>query len=1048
MSPPASNMQRPAFALVEGTSTSELLDSFADGAGQIWSPREDRNRTKAVLETSLESTNEWIRRLKDRLYATLTEDAELLDMFENVQGSQQVSLFLIHGEAGTGKTRIAKDLQRPIEQRGGYFIRGKFDCLRRPAPYTAFVAAFTEFTNMVLASGGQATDNMRKSINNAVGEEASILTSMIPSLELILGNQNQPTRKAKTRGGMQRFIFVFRSFLRAVCSPKQPLVLLLDDLHFADNCSLDLLSSIVTDNQNKGLYIIGTCQDELISHDSYLAVKIRGLEDKDNVMIYQLFVQSMKSDAVADFLLETFNTQGAQSGPLARIIFEQTEGNIFFLTEFLRWLRLADLLTFDNESGLWTWDIEDIRATIRNMERPRYFLVDIFQQLPDEIKELLKVAACLGPHLDEELLQYVMGVPIQSTLTDAACRGVIVADDARGGFAFEHDALQEAAYRLIPEEERELFHLEVGRRMWRKLNPEELEVHIFTLLSQMNLGRRLIYRKRERVAVSTLCLHAGTKAAKSSTFRTAAIYLKMGISLLDEESWQENYDLALSLHNAAAEMEMCTANFEGMEALVNLVFFHATNFRDKVQAYATKIYALGVSERQEEAIDMAIEVLEELGESFSPRLSSGRLKTEMKRVNAMLRSKSDTQLLRMPIMSDEDKLSCLQIINLILLPSWTARPEFAPFAALKGMTITMKYGLSVFASSMFAAYGMFHSSTFSDADVAFRYGELSLVLLNRFEAKEFLPRVYAMFYGSIYWSKRPLKDVLQPLLDAYKTGMQTGDIEFACLSANLYCAYAMEAGVPLGVINKEWLEFQGAMESNRQKSLLAMALPGAQNVRHFMGLTENPLSGKGDMLDFDEEIERYVNDGNVLRVTELKISALVRDNLFNNTDLKNVDLDELFKYIRFAPPTFERVSFLFICTITALQCARAGIKKQHNINLAKQATRKLKGFAVHTPHNVLDKLYLIEAELASLSGKNREAYEKYLCAIGLANEFGFTYVESYANELAARHAKRINDLKSARRFFTRACEGYLKWDAFAKYQMLQAEVDGIFSVNR
>lgn len=89
--------------------------------------------------------------------------------------------------------------------------------------------------------------------------------------------------------------------------------------------------------------------------------------------------------------------------------------------------------------------------------------------------------------------------------------------------------------------------------MWRRLNSdEELDQHLFTLLSQMHIGRSLITREREQVAVATLCLHAGAKAAGSSAFRTALTYLELGISLLGPRSWRDHYGLTLALYNAAA----------------------------------------------------------------------------------------------------------------------------------------------------------------------------------------------------------------------------------------------------------------------------------------------------------------------------------------------------------------------------------------------------------------------------------------------------------------------------------------------------------------
>jgi predicted ATPase len=151
-----------------------------------------------------------------------------------------------------------------------------------------------------------------------------------------------------------------------------------------------------------------------------------------------------------------------------------------------------------------------------------------------------------------------------------------------------------AACNLIPEANRELFHLEIGRRLCRRLSKTALDQNIFVVLSQMIVGRRLTTRSTERYSVA-LCLHAGRKAAKLSNFRVALIYLKFGIELLGDRGWRDAYDLSLTFNNAVAEMEMCATNFEGMELVIESIICHARCSDDKIQARTTQLYARCVS---------------------------------------------------------------------------------------------------------------------------------------------------------------------------------------------------------------------------------------------------------------------------------------------------------------------------------------------------------------------------------------------------------------------------------------------------------------------
>jgi predicted ATPase len=991
----------------------------------------------------------WRRKLREQVYERQAEQDLLQVHFQKAQRQHDTAMFLlISGAVGTGKTRLAKTLKEPVEQQGGYFLTGKFDQLCRPEPYTAFCMAFTEFTALVVERGDEAIASVSKAIHAAVGTEVSVLTSMIPSLERILGQTCDATNSQATKAdnAISRFVFVFRMFVRAVCSPQQPMVILVDDLQWADPCSLDLLMSLVADTvhtRNEGLVLVGTCRDH-ISPSSYLSTKLREMEDQDHVVITSLSLQNFSESSVVSVLSSTLSLSQEKSVALSGIVFRQTQGNIFYVIEFIRWLHERDLLYYDHDSASWSVDDEEINLTI-NVCNVGHFLVDKMEQLPRDMKEVLKAAACLGSHVDEELIEYVLKKPVGNILNEAAAKGVLKYNELSGSYVFEHDGVQEAAYRLIPAQDLELFHLEIGRRLWRSFDPFELDQHIFVLLSQVNIGRRLLTREKERTAVATLCLHAGKKAAKSSTFRTASIYLNLGIELLGSRSWRDDYDLTLALHNAAAEMEMCTANFERMEQLLEEVFLHARHAECKIQAYATKIYALGVSDRSVEAIDTGVQVLKGLGEHFPSRHCKARMISEMRTVKRLLKGKSDEQLLRLPNVENKEKLAAMNILQLLYLNALIVRPSFAPFVALKSLKLTLQYGLSVFASTAFATYGMLLVGAFGEIDDAFRYGELGLVLLERFKAIEYLPRVYAAFYGCIYPWKKPIRETVEPLLRAHHVGMQTGDVVFASLCANIYCDNAIDSGTPLGVIEHEWRGFQEVMLSNRQISLLRMAMPAVQTVHHYMGLSEDPLSRKGDILDYDEVLEDALKHQRVISASYIRLSRMVVAYVFNDYDLASANAVEEKDYWQL-PCTFERASSYFIGSMVALAEAREGKEVRKKLKFAKRAVKVFKVWATHSPHNFLDRLFLLQAEVASVCGKNTKAYEKYACAVAMTAHSGFLMMDALANERAARHLLAIGEVLDAEPYFRRACSSYDKWGGKAKLVRLQAEVDAIYRV--
>ena len=980
-------------------------------------------------------------------------------------------LLLISGPDGSGKSHLAKTLRRVLEDKdnkknnndtqegkpSGYFVSAKYDFLRCPAPYTASVAAVTEFTHQVVARGPAVVAATRRAILDAVGDEAPILTSMIPCLERIFSSSNKEengneevttlssTTTRKANYSIQRFASVYRKFVKAICSREQPLIVLLDDLHFADQCSVDILTSLVMDKTNEGLVLIGTVEDSQLEPDSYLSRKLREIEDKAGTTIKHIVLTHLSEAAVEDLLVEVLELEEItrQTQSLTQIICQLTDGNLFFIRKFLLWLLDSDLLWFDKSYGEWKWDDQDIQIAIGS-RKPADFLIGIHPQLPRDVQDVLKVAACLGPHLNETLLEYVLGVPVGNSLQEAADRGLLVMEESRGCYAFAHNRVQQAAYNLIPEDERESFHLEVGLCMWRKVTSEELDFFIFSLLSQLKIGRKLIQRECERAAVAKLCLHAGTKAAKSSTFRTALTYLELGIDMLDENCWQTNYHLALLLHNAAAEMAMATTNVERRDELLEIIFHRANSFRDKLQAYGIRIHALGVGGRQREAIDVGINVMAQLGEKFPSRICKAQLFKELKRVKMMLRGKSDAQLLRMRDISNEDKLACLRILHAIYIHTLTARPRFIHFIMLKGIQLTLEYGLSAFASVAFANYGVLCVSAFKDIDLAFRYGKLAISLLERYKTEEYLPRVYFAFYGCIYPWKMPISGALESLKIGYRTGLQTGDIEGGCLCANFYVHFAFESGMKLESVLKGWQFIHERMTTNQLRSLLSFVLPAYQTVHNLMGLSKNPVSGKGDIVDYDTAVEMASQNGHESLIVIIHSLKLLNAFMFNDYQQAAEELIYA-KQVAVLNLTVKNMSVMFFAGLVAIATARQGIDTKKNLKMGKSFLKELNDWRLESPHIVLDKIFLLEAELASLQGRNSRARAKYMCAIALAQHTGLGLMIGLANERFARHHFALGNYEEARSFFDVACNSYREWGGMGKHDLLRSEINDLFS---
>jgi predicted ATPase len=1011
------------------------------------------------------------------------------------------SLIAISGPPLTGKTHLARAALRETveESLGGYFVTGRWwnsepqgggssaslpSFSSATAPYRAFASALEEFAGLVLKRGPEEISRIRRAVSRSVGVEAFVLTRFLPSLRDILESQGEsgggvdglrhPGGLIASDGGVMsaspsaalsfpdadlRFTYVFGSFFRAISSIECPLVLMMDDIHNSDPSSLSMLATILTNLGNSPgfLVVVAVRPDEIVRVGSAgLTATLRPVEPLDVLGsdVTQFNLKYLDEQELCDSLRRYLEAEEQEVQLLSRFLYRWTSGNPLYMIELLMYLVDRDLVTQDSESGKWSWDIQEIDMSVDGSLSLEGILACRLRNLSDHCQEALGVASCLGGEFDSTLLDYALGRTAKSDVQEAVSKGLLCLERGRSivpQFRFENTYIQRAAYSLLPVPNRLALHLDVGRRIWKRLDEDSSDNYLFIVMSQFRIGQSLIQRPAERQAVASLCYQAGVRAARTSSFHVASEYFNLGIELLGANCWRENYDLALSLRNAASEMCMCSGDFEAMDAHITAILANARVFGDSIQARATKIYSYGMSDaRQSDAVQEGIEVLRHLGIALPSKASELRLRAELATVQRSLKSKTDNFFLRMPTLTNPEKRSCLQILSLVYQNSLWAKPDLLPFVILRMISITIDHGMSEFASVAFTNFGMLCIRRLGDVDMGYRFGSLGLAILDRFKANELVPRVYATFYKHIYVHKKPINGTLQPLAKAYRIGLYTGDLEAAFLCAIYFCMNAFDAGIQLPIIEREYSDIIRRMEASRQKSMLTIALPLLRWKRDLMGLSSDPLAPDGDLVNYDTLARASAASGRLLVVSVIMTCRLIVAHVLNEYEFAEALLGSLVdEYMDIIPEGSSKAGVMMTSGMCSLELARLGRNRSRNVRTARAMVKRLRVYAKRCPCNYLDKYYLMQAELASYRNDSGKANQKYLASIALADAARSRYVCAKANEAMARHLHRRGEKDAdardeSRAYFVAALRAYEDWGASVKVERLIAETRCLF----
>jgi len=299
---------------------------------------------------------------------------------------------LVTGYAGIGKSSLVNEIHKPVVEKRGYFISGKFDQFTCNIPYSALIQAFQALVRQLLTEPEDQLVRWKEKLLKALGPNGQLIIEVIPEVELILGEQ-PVVPEVPPAQAQNRFNYVFQNFVRAWAATEHPLVIFLDDLQWADSSSLNLLELFMINPNTQYMLIVGAYRDNEVNDAHPLMLKLADIR-KAEAIVNTITLKSLALKHVMQLLAETLHSQIEICTPLAELSLQKTGGNPFFLRQFLHALYEDRLLKFDVNCGGWTWDIEEIRKQGMT-DNVVELMTGKIQKLSEETQHVLQLAACI-----------------------------------------------------------------------------------------------------------------------------------------------------------------------------------------------------------------------------------------------------------------------------------------------------------------------------------------------------------------------------------------------------------------------------------------------------------------------------------------------------------------------------------------------------------------------------------------------------------------------------------------------------------------------------
>jgi predicted ATPase/signal transduction histidine kinase len=965
-----------------------------------------------------------------KLYGRDVERRDLLAAFDRVARAGTPELILVSGYSGIGKSSLVHELERPVIEARGIFALGKFDQYKRDIPYSTIVQAFGELIGDILMESEARVSAWRERLLQAIGAEAQLIVDLIPQLELVVGKP-PPVVELEAKAARVRFATVLERFIGAFGAQDQPLVLFLDDLQWADAGSLELIERLTTSGQTKHLLLLGAYRDNEVNPAHPLVTTIDRIR-QSGAVVRDIVLAPLSARDMRALVADALRSSERDAEPLANLVHAKTDGNPFFAIHFLATLAEEGLVALDVDLGVWRADLPGIeeKGFTSNVVD---FMVAKVRRLPHPTRETLKIAACLGMRVDLSVLAELgerTEEDVQRDLRDAVGEDLL----ARIGqsYRFAHDRVQEAAYLLMPPDERARAHLRIGRLLRARTPADRVEEAIFDIVNQLNLALELIEDEEEKRAVAALDLLAGRRARGSHAYASATSYLTAGLRLLDADGFRP-YELVYPMQLLLAECALLEGNHDEAIRLASAIVARARTKFEAAAAYPFKQHAQMAKGQVDECAATALECLALLGIDLPRHPSWEDVAAERARVERLLAGRPIEALLDLPEMTDPATEAALRVQS-DFYSFYLVDRALSFLHVARMVALSLEHGVSDACIQCYSSYAIVLVAGFEDYAAGARFAQLAHDLGEKRRCLRYSTFAHLVSMVVDFWTA-PMEGVLAEARAGLEASAQTGEMITAGYLHQYLPMILLAQGEPLARV---YAEAEQRFDLTRSRDPRDNLILCQQLVRALQGRTYDLSSLSDDRFDeaaFEGQLDTRSSNINCwYAIWKMRARFFAGD---YRGALAAAAMGGQLLWATY--PQFSLRDF-HVCEALSLTALLAEAKPEERAAwLARVAEHetKVRRWAETNPQTFHHVHALVSAELARARGENARAGELYAESAKRAHAGGFVQDEALAYELGARFWGERGSEVLADACLRQAVACHRRWGAEGKVAQLE-----------
>ncbi|MBU2019245.1 MAG: AAA family ATPase, partial [Bacteroidetes bacterium] len=717
----------------------KLIEKFPENRYQsIEGLISDLKALKNIQPSKLESFEIGLNDFSDNLNITeelIAKHEVINNLSKFMLDSNQLNLklALLTGPTGTGKNKVAYELASKIGQTNGIMLYGKFHGNGHNQPFSGFIDVIKMYLQHIQTRDSLKLEEWQRKVNQLLGPQIESLIHFVPDLRNLFNNQNLTIQIIDSEN---QILYLFAKLISSFSDPSRPVVLMLDDLQWADSNSIKLIEFILKLDDFPFLNILATQREEVVLNKE--VENLISNFEHHSAIFKKFTLKNFDEQETCEFIAKSIMRPFNQVESLSKIIFEKTQGNPFYLMRFIQAIYEEKELYFHHEFREWMWNAEAIES--RNITNNVVdFIIDRFGTLDSISTDIAVLAANYGRVFPENIFQWVYknkytALQIHESLENLLELKIIVVSnhypdlkcidpyEELSFFEFKHDRLVEAALHKRGSAPNQ--HWEIGIALLENVTFESLRKsqQLYSVANHLNLGiKDKSISDYERLF--QINLETGDEAKKAASFQLALDFYSKANEYASniDISESERIDLNLKL----AETKQFTGKSEEAETLYLSLFSNHADLETKALVGEKIIHFYTNNANYKKAYEFGCRLLSEFGIKFHLKPSKPRLIFQVIKTRILLSKHNIPDLINLPIADDIYHKMVIKCIASMLKSAYQIAPELCVEGAAKMVQQCLKKGNSPDSPvGYFVFGGIFIGGIMGDHQKGFEFGEM------------------------------------------------------------------------------------------------------------------------------------------------------------------------------------------------------------------------------------------------------------------------------------------------------------------------------------